>query len=259
MFTDQKRIRNLDRLLTAILEEGQTLERALQDPDCQKDADLAQRLREDVDTIHRLQALRTRLAPLPASVRAGRQRLVALISSQQTGWRSAFWWMHLDWSAGVALVVFLLFAATAQIIGQSRHAITIAMPGDSIYFLKIASEQVRLDLARSPEDRIRLHLTFAKNRSIEFESMILEERYDLLPQTLAGLESALGRARFLRNQVDSEMPVDIQDSLAELEKTVGLQIVMLQYFSAPLPAGLRLELERMAWVAFSDQYGVSYP
>jgi hypothetical protein len=119
----------------------------------------------------------------------------------------------------------------------------------------VATEQVQLDLAASPEDRVRLHLKFAHTRAIEFESLIIEQRFDLLPQTLAGMQSALGRARLMQNQIQGELPADIHESALSLEKTVHSQLVMMQFYAAPLPATLDAEMERVAWLASSQNYG----
>lgn len=259
MFPNPKRIRNLDRLLQAVLEEGQPLETALQDPACQKDAQLARLLREEAEIARRFQSHSAQIGSLPASVASGRQRLEAQIRSQRKDWKGVFTRSRLAWNTGMAVLVLLMLASAARIVGQGRHIMMVAMPGDLQYFLKIAVEQVNLDLAVSTEDELRVYLQIAHNRAMEFESLILEERFEFLPQTLAGFESALGRARALQNNISGELPADIQTSLADLEHTVNLQLVMLLYFAPPMAAELRPDIERVAWLNFGSHFGDSTP
>ena len=257
--TNRKRTKNLDRLLTAVLETGLPLESALQDEACRKDAQLERLLREDVETARRLQTHSVRMDVSPEAIRNGRRRLEAQIRSQRADWRGVFWLKRLDWGVSIALTIILLFAGTAQLIGQFRHAISIAMPGDRLYFIKMAEEQARLDLAGSPEERLRLHLDFVRHRAIEFESLVLEEQFALLPQVMAGMESALGRAHLIENQMGGEIPAELQNSLAEMEQMVRRQVAFVRFYTEPLPASLQADMERVAWLAFDGRYADSTP
>jgi len=258
MFTP-KRVKNLDRLLSAVLDGSQSLESALQDPACQRDAELSRLLVEEVGLVRHIKAQSFSSIPLPQSVLAGRKRLEAQINRQRSDWGRVFDRSRLAWNAGLVVLVLLFALASTRIVWQGKRALMIAMPGDTVYFLKVANEQIRLDMASSPEDEIRLYLEFAQNRAIEFESLMLEERFNLLPQTLAGLESALGRAHSLQDQVSGDLPYDIQISMVRLEQTVERQIILLQYFGTPLASELRPEIERVAWLAFNNYDRIPYP
>jgi hypothetical protein len=252
MWIDHKKTQDLERLLEAILKEGVPLQTALQDPACQKDAHLAQQLEEETNAAQQLRSYRAGLSPLPDSLRTGRAHLETRIRQQRTSWRGVFWLERLDWNLGSVLVVLLLLAAITQLVIQTQHALSIAMPGDRLYVAKIAGEQIQLDLANSPEEQIRLHLDFAQRRVIEVESLIVEERFDLLPNTLAGLASALGRAKALRNQVSGELPADIQEQMARLEGNLLRQLALLQFYATAVPARLRPVMEHVAWLGLDE-------
>jgi hypothetical protein len=57
-------------------------------------------------------------------------------------------------------------------------AASVSLPEEPLYGLKLAAEQVRLDLARSPEDRAAVELSIAEHRLAEAERLALDGQED---------------------------------------------------------------------------------
>jgi len=95
---------------------------------------------------------------------------------------------------------------TAAVGGGITWAASDSLPGDVLYPVKLAAEDVRLSLASAPESQVELALQFADERVAELEALV--ERGSLVPETaVARMERHLFRAM---NQAawasDEEMP-----------------------------------------------------
>jgi hypothetical protein len=82
---------------------------------------------------------------------------------------------------------------TAAIGGGVTWAANDSLPGDVLYSVKLASEDLRLSLASTPESQVELALQFADERVVELEELV--EHGSLVPETaVARMERHLFRA-----------------------------------------------------------------
>jgi len=65
------------------------------------------------------------------------------------------------------------FALVAGVVASATVASADALPDEPLYAMKIASEQLRLALAVSPEDRAAVELSMAQHRLAEAERLAL--------------------------------------------------------------------------------------
>jgi Domain of unknown function (DUF5667)/Domain of unknown function (DUF5666) len=100
------------------------------------------------------------------------------------------------------VVVLVLAAGMATSVAVSAHA----LPGDVLYPVKIAAEQTRLLLARSPASRLELEETFDKERVAEVDTLIhLASSRDV--QFAGGLKAMQGE-----NWLVGNIPVRVTES-----------------------------------------------
>lgn len=67
-------------------------------------------------------------------------------------------------------------AVILSIVGSATVASADSLPAEPLYAVKLASEQVRLTLARTPEDRASIQLSMAEHRLAEAVRLIQEGR-----------------------------------------------------------------------------------
>ncbi|MEK7860761.1 MAG: DUF5667 domain-containing protein, partial [Chloroflexota bacterium] len=63
-------------------------------------------------------------------------------------------------------------AVVVSIVGTATVASADALPEEPLYAVKVAGEQVRLALARNPEDRAAVELSMAEHRLSEAERLV---------------------------------------------------------------------------------------
>ncbi len=175
----------LDRCLADIAAEHKTIDSCLRHYPAQADQ-LAVLLRA---------AERARTVPPPASLPANKRRalesqlvrrteqLHSRLVSRQTVPRLPMW------RRGVALLL-ASFIVGVLLLGSAASASASSMPGDFLYPVKRATEQVRLALAPD-EQQVDLHLEFARQRLQELR--VLADRGELSEDLLAEIsdETAL--------------------------------------------------------------------
>ncbi|HSM55831.1 MAG TPA: DUF5667 domain-containing protein [Candidatus Sulfomarinibacteraceae bacterium] len=82
--------------------------------------------------------------------------------------------------------LLLLIAFVVLTMGVTGFAANAALPGDSLYNLKLAMEQSQLRMAPSPDVSTRLRLTFAERRLEEAEKLVQVRDYENLQVALVG-------------------------------------------------------------------------
>lgn len=141
----------------------------------------------------------------PASVREGRRQLLEQIQPRpRPGWslRSA---LPLGWRQGgqplftarrLSMAWILVIAAVVSLMagGGVVYAADAAVPGDFLYSLDRAVEEVRVDLARDPEAAFRLQLRFAEERLEEAGELYAAGDAANVKNALAGYSESLQAA-----------------------------------------------------------------
>ena len=67
-------------------------------------------------------------------------------------------------------------AVIVSIVGTATVASADALPNDPLYTVKVAGEQLRLTLARTPEDRASVELSMAEHRHVEAVRLVEDGR-----------------------------------------------------------------------------------
>ena len=102
---------------------------------------------------------------------------------------------HRKWAVAVASVL-IIFLASVGVVAASINA----LPDESLYPVKLATEQVRLMAAFSDVDKAKLHLQFAERRAGEMVEMARQGETDKIST--------------LNEQIDNHL-----DKVYEMEKT----------------------------------------
>jgi hypothetical protein len=104
-----------------------------------------------------------------AKVRSQLQEM--LYAKQEKKTKVSIW--HRRWAVAVASVL-IIFLASIGVADASRNA----LPDESLYPVKLATEQVRLMAAFSDVDEVKLHIQFAERRADEMVAMARQGKSD---------------------------------------------------------------------------------
>ena len=118
------------------------------------------------------------------------------------------------------LLLVLALVTTVFASGYGVYSASAAsLPGDALYSVKRAGEEVRLILSFSPTGDLQLLLNLAQQRLDEYQALLDAGRYDDLERALAGFEREV--ERFEERSVEGEFPSASFDHLSDqLEKHV---------------------------------------
>jgi hypothetical protein len=114
--------------------------------------------------------------------------------------------------AALSGVLVISLVATASVASAD------ALPDEPLYGLKVASEQVRLALAQSPEDRAAVWLSMAEHRLAEAERLALADQQaraaDIAERLRTGSATAQSAPAF--DTVASAPPAEASGTISEL-------------------------------------------
>jgi hypothetical protein len=204
-----------------------------------------------------LQARKSYFDPRPEFVSESRQRLIAQIQrgsevqEQPRGLSLRDFFAVfarrqpvLQFAMALLLLVFLVVGT-----GSVALAARGALPGQSLYPVKLAQERLRLALSFTQAGDARLHAEFAQERLVEVQELVLERRYDLLVETLARYEQEVARAVFLAQEVaeDDAAPAARSQALAlvnQMDENLTSQVVLLSVLSEHVPQETAAEINQ---------------
>jgi len=195
------------------------------------------------------QATRQTLASVPAApggLVAGRARLLAAVEQQRAAGypaaaqatgaprlRSRF----VTKFAAALLAAVLCFALLG---GGIIWAAQSALPGDLLYSVKLATEDVRLALASAPGERVNLALDFVQERADEMGALVAADR-PIPQQTVARLERHLERAL---TETASTSDAQMTGLLTQVSARAHAQEQQLEQVRAAAPAQAQARLEQ---------------
>ena len=151
------------------LRQGQDATMFLQEPAV---AALSSKEREELQQLlqfaRQLDELARQPVPSPQRTNADRARFLSAAVAQRetyhsTGLSRAWSGRMRQWLLGPALSLLLLMCVG---LGAVSAAVD-SLPGSTLYPLKIAAEEIRLNVALTPPTRTRLHIQFAHERGYE--------------------------------------------------------------------------------------------
>ena len=79
-----------------------------------------------------------------------------------------------------------------------------ALPGDALYAVKTAIEDVRLAISPDNASKAQLHLAFARTRVDEIAALAAKGQYSDIPQTVVAFESQVQAAALTVSAVAEE-------------------------------------------------------
>lgn len=195
--------------------------------------------------------------PKPEFITASRLRIVRRIEyaaastpSKQT---LTFWaWLAnlrqnrfaFQFALTLLLVMSLVFS-TNRLALAANHT----LPGDFLYPVKITHENARLWISFTPENDVDLHTGFARQRLVEIEGIILEGRYDYIPQTVEVYEHHIARALAALKKVIEKKSDRVDELAAQLYRVLAMDSRILGGYYQLTPQSLRSDLNRVTEIS----------
>jgi len=214
----------------------------------------ADELRSQLEIAAWLTSASSALDPRPGFVSASRRRLVSRIQQENRVSTPA----PLTWAerlqqffstqkmAPVAFVFILMLALFVS--GSMVTASQKAIPGDTLYPVKITLEQIALAASIDEKNDAQLQIQMVENRFTEMRTLIVAQNFDEVPETVQESTEQIGKA------VNSIMTVSEQDSFlatelaAELSGILEEQQTILEILARSTPSNVSANFYKV-WAA----------
>ncbi len=131
--------------------------------------------------------------------------------------------------ASLALVLALLVSGIGVVSASAS-----SLPGDTLYGVKLAREELKLSLSLSVQGDQELLARFAEERLEEAEELIAQNRLDDLPAALEGFEHRLDELEMLTEENDEFQPGTLDHLQTRLDNHI--QVLQGVMENAPEPA-----------------------
>ena len=122
------------------------------------------------------------------------------------------------WSRTVMVIALVILGLVAGSIGVVSAA-NDSLPGDRLYAVKTAVEDIRLALSTRQETEIKLNLRFAQQRVAEIEALIEEERPEFIQIAVGRYERHIKLATLALTQIpaqDRQRMADLADLVTNI-------------------------------------------
>jgi hypothetical protein len=139
-------------------------------------------------------------------------------------------------------VVFILLFVSLKSIGFS---IGNSLPGDPLYQIKLANEQIQLVISFSKEKDAELGIQFVERRLVETERMILSGRERYLPLAVIKFEAKLHQTRQEILELAESEPQQYKKYSNELDYVVHNQVEKLKALSGFYPVESQTLIDRI--------------
>ena len=134
--------------------------------------------------------------------------------------------------------------------GGTAYAAQSSLPGDGLYEVKLASEQVGLAFTFGESSKVEQHLVLAQKRINEAEALMNQNRPDDLPQAGEQYGKALER---LQNALQN-VPEDVSASIAEqVAQSTGRHLLVLNDIYNRVPDEAKAGIENAINVSMTGQ------
>lgn len=233
--------------LDQLQQDGRSLESALE-PYPQH----AESLKPDLETARWLQARRPELQPRPGFVSASRGRLLARLETEGLATRGS----KLRWSfaslrypstwrnyAPRLALVYLLLISLLLNAGRISAASLNWLPGDVVYPLKIAMEEIAVFATPTAAGDARLHIQFAHRRSMEVQALVLESRFEQIPATVANFGKHVDGAVRSVDRLARRDRARAHRLALDLQRVLSKQTPMVVLLSGFTPEGARADFQ----------------
>jgi hypothetical protein len=220
---------------------------------------LADVLRPELETALWLGEKRKVLDPRTGFVYASRGRLIAQVH-QENGFEKAlprFWLFGLTGQFGPKKLTLQIALATiliiALVIGTSGVALASqsAIPGTTLYPIKITIENAELAITPGSMGDARLHIEFAQRRLSEVQSLVLEGKYEYIPETVTNFEHQVGEAvRYLKAAAGGD-GFRAKTLATSLQETLSGQAKLVAILAGVVPPVTKIEMDRAMQISQS--------
>jgi hypothetical protein len=221
--------------------------------------DLADVLRPELETALWLGEKSKILDPRPGFVYASRGRLISQVQ-QENGFEKAqprFWlfglngryhpYKHTLQMVLVGFLIFVLVLSTSTFALASQSAI----PGDTLYPIKISIENAELALTPGSLGDARLHVEFAQRRLSEVQSLVLEGKYEYIAQTVTNFEFQVSQAIYYLKTAADQNGFLVKALATSLQETLAGQAKLVALLAKIAPPEAKLDLERALQISQS--------
>jgi hypothetical protein len=219
--------------------------------------DLADTLRPQLKAALWLEGARQTFDPRPAFIQASQRRLINRIQQEAVAQKRAqaaplsFWerWFPVRRHAfqfALALLLMILLVFSGETVALAARG---AIPGDTLYPVKLAQEKAQLALTLTGVGDARLHTRFANRRLMEIEGLIVQGRYDRLPAAVADYEEQVGLALLSLEQILKQDPAQGSVLAAELQEVLAERTQDVTVLAANLPPSSRSQVVQVLVVS----------
>ena len=213
----------------------------------------ADELRAQLEIATWLTSAGNSLNPRPGFVSASRRRLVSRIQQES---RSPLpvpltWGERLGqlFSAqklapvGFVLVLMLGLFVSGTVVSASQKAI----PGDTLYSVKLTLEQIALATSLDDKSDAELQIQFVENRLTEVQALIVEERYDEVVETIQESTEQISKTLEIIQSVREENRFLAADLASQLDGILVKQRSILAVLSQNAPETINANIYRV-WI-----------
>ena len=148
------------------------------------------------------------------------------------GWGWSFFAWHRHWAVAMIAVVLVLFSSMGMVMASAG-----ALPGESLYTIKLATEKVRLMASVSDVHDAKLHIQFAERRADEIAWLAREGKTESIPALTDEIGNQLNYvifgSRAMKNFQggDSQLPSTENYWMGSAEKGEVTEVIELLYQS----------------------------
>jgi hypothetical protein len=235
--------------LDQLQQEGRSLEAALQQYPQHSEA-----IRPDLQTARWLQERRPELQPRPGFVSASRRRLMAQIETQGAAARSSrlresfaslrYPSIRRQYIQRLALVYMLLVTLLLN-AGRVSTASLSWLPGDFGYPVKLAMEGMAVLATPGAAGDAHLHIQFAHRRLMEVQALVLENRFEQIPATVANFGRHVDGAVHSVDRVARQDQAQAHDLALDLQRVLSKQTPLVVLLSGFTPENARADFQHV--------------
>jgi hypothetical protein len=146
-------------------------------------------------------------------------------------------------------LVFVIFVSLVASATGAGIASQDAIPGDSLYGVKLGLESVRLAVTFDEADKADLYIAYAQRRLVEIQTLILENRLSYIAATVSRFESYVEQAVLALEVVASQDSGRAKELATTLQETLTQQHLLLNVLAKAAPAEILLEIDRATQIA----------
>ena len=223
----------------------------------------ADELRAQLEIATWLTSASSSLDPRPGFVAASRRRLVSRIQQESPPPAP----LPLTWGeriqqffsaqklapVGFVMVLMLGLFVSGAVVSASGKAI----PGDNLYAVKLTLEQIALATSLDEKSDAELQIQMVENRFIEVQTLIVEERYDEVVESIQESTEQISKTLAIIQTVSEEDRFLAAELAAQLDGILAEQKLILSVLTQNAPDNVSANFFRVWAVSEVVKFTVS--